>query len=514
MPPEPVASQVRAQGLPAQDLYGNASGEDLLMSREWEQLRKKNLDTFDYYVMNDIPIRLIRLSDMKFVGRSDVREYFRGSVPEDDPEEYYFPAHTIKYAILSHRWLAKGEPTYEEMKSDTETGPGYEKLKKFCEKARECNVEFAWSDTCCIDKSSSTELDESIRSMFRWYINSHVCIVHLAQSGTIEDIMHDEWTERGWTLQELLAPRRIKFFNKHWMPMTGDENDKSHERTEVMKTLERVTGISQPILYGFAPGPHNVDERMTWAARRKTTRVEDVAYSLMGIFGVSLQIAYGEGADRSFCRLIEAVMQGGDRSVFNWHGRYAYHPSSYAIPPSPHSYVGRFSPDNSWQDLEPLDMAMTSLGLRVPLVIFPLRVISVHTSPASEDLTAKCLLYPALEINFSASLSDIETTQFALGIVNYSLDSTWGIHPRIRGKSSCFILSRERNKISSLGDFDLICKPRPGSCAWFKTLSPPKYGFSSWKTLYGQGLIQIDFPNIPSKSFFYVHRKYLETVYL
>lgn len=106
------------------------------------------------------------------------------------------------------RWLDSGEPTYEEMKTDppAAAGPGYEKLKNFCRKARKHEVEFAWSDTCCIDKSSSTELDESIRSMFRWYRDSTICIVHLAKSTTIEDILHDEWTARGWTLQELLAP--------------------------------------------------------------------------------------------------------------------------------------------------------------------------------------------------------------------------------------------------------------------------------------------------------------------
>ncbi|OAX36716.1 hypothetical protein K503DRAFT_824140 [Rhizopogon vinicolor AM-OR11-026] len=227
------------------------------------------------------------------------------------------PSRIVKYAILSHRWLDEGEPTYEEMKSGT-------KLEKFCEKALEYDVEFAWSDTCCIDKNSSTELDESIRSMFRWYANSHICITHLAQSETIEDIMDDEWAERGWTLQELLAPGRIRL----------------------------ATDIPHDALYGIAP------------ARCKTTRVEDVAYSLMGIFDVTLQISYGEGGDRAFCRPIEAITQAGDPSVLNWRGQAAEHHSSNAIPRSPQNFVGRtlgFPPDPS---REPLEMTMTSLGLR------------------------------------------------------------------------------------------------------------------------------------------------------
>ena len=130
---------------------------------------ESNLERFDRYVMNDIPIRLIRLSDMKFVGRNDVRKHFRSSVPVG---RLYSVSTIAKYAILSHRWLDEGEPTYEEMKSGTAlAGAGYEKLKRFCERAQEYGIEFAWSDTCCIDKSSSTELDESIRSMFRWYRN-------------------------------------------------------------------------------------------------------------------------------------------------------------------------------------------------------------------------------------------------------------------------------------------------------------------------------------------------------
>src|SRR5437588_1217454 len=138
--------------------------------------------------------------------------------------------------------------------------------------------------------------------MSRWYYNSYICIVHLAESETIEDIMRDEWIRRGWTLQELLAPVNIKFFNKHWVPMTRDANDKSSKKTEIMKTLEIAAGIPHKDLQKFQPGPVRVDERMMWASRRKTTRVEDVAYCLMGIFDVSLQTAYGEGGDRAFSR--------------------------------------------------------------------------------------------------------------------------------------------------------------------------------------------------------------------
>jgi hypothetical protein len=108
------------------------------------------------------------------------------------------------------------------------------------------------------DKSSSTELDESIRSMFRWYKNSHICIIHLGESKTTEDPVDDEWTYRAWTLQELLAPRQIKFFNWRWAPMTGNNaNDKAQgpQNEKFMGALENATGIPLQHLHDFKPGP-------------------------------------------------------------------------------------------------------------------------------------------------------------------------------------------------------------------------------------------------------------------
>ncbi|KAG1728558.1 hypothetical protein EDB19DRAFT_2042534 [Suillus lakei] len=259
------------------------------------------LDRFDRYVMNNILIRLIRLSDMKFVGRGEVRNHFWGSVTGSGNTH-----DIIKYTILSHRWLHNEEPTYKEMKQGTARGPGYEKLETVLRKGQ---------------GSSSTELDESIRSMFRWYKDSAICIVHPAQSGTIEDMMEDPQTERGWTLQELLAPLKIKFFNKHWMSMTDDQNDKAprmkpDRSSHLLRVLEEATGIPRD------------------AARRQTTRVEDTSYSLMGIFDVSLQIAYGEGGDRAFCRLIETIIQARDPSVHNWEGRRGVAPQWFSCYPS------------------------------------------------------------------------------------------------------------------------------------------------------------------------------------
>jgi hypothetical protein len=176
-----------------------------------------------------------------------------------------------------------------------------------------------------------------------------------------------------------------------------------------------------------------------------------VAYSLMGIFDVSLQIAYGEGGDLAFCRLIEAIMRGGDSSVLNWAGQPAEHRSSAAIPRSPQSFVGRALDsflDSSTSGL--LDMTMTSLGLRMPLVIFPLRVTSHISMPASPDhVTGECLLCPTIKINFVARDTP-PMSQFALGIVNYSLEE--GV-PALFHDSAAVILERSRSFLSTYQTF-------------------------------------------------------------
>jgi hypothetical protein len=475
---------------------------------DWE---KPNRDRFNKYVMNDIPIRLIRLSDMTFVERNDVRAHYQSTV--DTADTTFYPLKSIvKYAILSHRWLDKGEPTYEEVKLGKAGGLGYGKLRKFCEMASEYGVEFAWSDTCCIDKRSSTELDESIRSMFRWYRNSTICIVHLAQSQTIEDMVGDAWMKRGWTLQELLAPRVLKFFNMHWMPMTGDSNDRGDKDSEVVKTLAKATGISTLNLTWFTPGAYNVDERMAWASNRETTRVEDVAYSLMGIFDVSLQIAYGEGGDRAFRRLFEAIIEGGDHSVFNWTGTPAEHRLSRAIPRSPHNFQGRTLGFRESPDRRTLDMTMTSRGLRVPLVIFPLHVTSTITSDWIDHVTAECLMCPMIKFDFDFNTFMVkDVPQFAVGIVNYWI--TYGDDPQILNGSAGIILHREHMMIPPGIS---VSQPMAGEFVGLRTVPIPEKIFGSWKKVDGQPLVKLDFPNLPStgQSFFYVSREYLEIVCL
>ncbi|KAF9471405.1 hypothetical protein BDN70DRAFT_869222, partial [Pholiota conissans] len=229
-----------------------------------------------------------------------------------------------KYAILSHKWLrgSSGEITYNHWINgslDPESA-GYQKLASFCRTAwNDYGITLAWMDTVCINKDSSSELDESIRSMYAWYERASVCIIHLAETMHVWEIHRDSWFTRGWTLQELLAPETLKFYSSKWIQLAQGLNDKKN--SGILKLIERETTISYSELR-FVAGV-SLSRRMQWAASRAVTREEDMAYSLMGIFNVSISIAYGEGADRAFLRLLEEIIKrnpSGTLDLFNWAG--------------------------------------------------------------------------------------------------------------------------------------------------------------------------------------------------
>ena len=237
-----------------------------------------------------------------------------------------------EYAILSHRWIEQ-EVDYnevveltkmdEEERSEIRRRDGYRKILQSCEQAMKDGYKWLWADTCCIDKRSSAELSEAINSMYRWYENSRICYAYLHDlSGSSFPIAADdemypnfkgwpEWFSRGWTLQEMIAPRDLQFFNKDWHPI-GDKETLS-------PILEDITGVPQHILKeGLSSKRPCVAQIMSWAADRTTTRVEDKAYSLMGLLDVNMPMLYGEGK-KAFHRLqLEIVRTSNDQSIFAW----------------------------------------------------------------------------------------------------------------------------------------------------------------------------------------------------
>jgi Heterokaryon incompatibility protein (HET) len=220
-----------------------------------------------------------------------------------------------KYAILSHRWEG-GEVSFQDMQDPAVASEmeGFAKIQKSCERARNHGYDYVWVDTCCINKESSAELSEAINSMYRWYKAAAVCYAYLSDVQAIaldSGINSSKWFERGWTLQELLASQHVVFYDQQW-EILGTKQTLS-------KLLTLRTGIDEAILHGEPLSRRSIAQRMSWASARVTTRKEDKAYCLLGIFDVNMPMLYGEGGEKAFHRLQEQIIrQSDDHTVFAW----------------------------------------------------------------------------------------------------------------------------------------------------------------------------------------------------
>ncbi|KAJ9160650.1 HET-domain-containing protein [Coniochaeta hoffmannii] len=241
-----------------------------------------------------------------------------------NPEEY-------RYAILSHRW-GRDEVGFHDM-ADLHRArrmTGFHKIQMTCRKALEKGVPYAWVDTCCIDKTSSAALSEAINSMFRWYELSSFCFAHLfdlrresvdldeededdadRQERLVDEMRDSQWFRRGWTLQELIAPEIVEFYDRGWR-FRGTKR-------ELRREISDITGIDVEVLLDSEElSTVAVGRRMSWASGRETTRVEDGAYCLLGIFDINMTMIYGEGPN-AFLRLQEEIAKrSNDLSLFAW----------------------------------------------------------------------------------------------------------------------------------------------------------------------------------------------------
>ncbi|KAG8813832.1 hypothetical protein FRC17_001406, partial [Serendipita sp. 399] len=263
-----------------------------------------------------------------------------------------------------------------------------DKLSNFLIKSAEKQCSYAWADTVCINKESSAELDESIRSMYAWYLDSRICIVYLSETTNYANMERDPWFTRGWTLQELLAPRRLAFYSKEWKQITKSDSIKHPiepiEPTEVVdrrmakgdmmfwRRIANITGIDLNDFLEFKPGVYDIRKRMTWASKRKTTRIEDMAYCLIGIFDVDLSIAYGE-KEKAFYRLqVEILQNSDDISLFDWQRFPSNYNSMLAASPACFSSPLGLRKDTSLPAGDDPTFAQTNVGIRIPLAIYPL----------------------------------------------------------------------------------------------------------------------------------------------
>jgi len=272
------------------------------------------------------------------------------------------------YAILSHTWEEE-EVVFSDLNNpdvDHTKKKGWYKIEKTCEQAGQDGLHYVWADTVCIDKSSSAELSEAINSMYRWYRASSVCYAYL--SDVPEKAWKDSrWFTRGWTLQELIAPRSLRFYDCAWNQLGT--------KAIFLNTLRGITGIEISVLRGAGLRFVGVATKMSWASRRQTTREEDMAYCLLGLFDISMPLLYGEG-DRAFRRLQEAIMREyDDDSLLSWtaadstlkhSGLLARSPADFALS----SNIVPWRTAKSYREsIEPI--AVTSRGLLIKRTLQP-----------------------------------------------------------------------------------------------------------------------------------------------
>ena len=255
-----------------------------------------------------------------------------------------------RYAILSHKWFSE-EVKLEDLHAlnrlkEEKTSPkmlSAIKVGMFCRTAKQRGYQYAWMDTCCIDQKNPVELSTAINSMYRWYRDAGACFVYLYDFDSLgylyvydnegreqiqrcTDPTRSVWFKRGWTLQELVAPPNVEFFDRNWVRIGSKRSERPEKWTFEQSSqigvddVSRVTGVDKEVLMGRrSVSTMSIANRMSWFRSRSTTVPEDCAYCLLGIFGVNIPLLYGEGAERAFQRLQEEIMKySDDHSLFAW----------------------------------------------------------------------------------------------------------------------------------------------------------------------------------------------------
>ncbi|KIM50407.1 hypothetical protein SCLCIDRAFT_145541 [Scleroderma citrinum Foug A] len=254
----------------------------------------------------------------------------------------------FRYVTLSHRW-GKSEPLLHDIDGrviyNLDPTDGISKLQFFCHECYRHGYLWAWSDTCCIDKESSTELQEVIGSMFSWYWLSALTLVHLADVSDMGKLASSEWFKRGWTLQELLAPRTVLFCTRDWS-LYQDSSSNHKKDSAILGELEQAMGITSHQLTDFHLGMDDARSRLQWASKRCTTWPEDIAYSLLGVFGLHIPVLYGESAENALRRLLgEVISKSGDTSILDWVGQSSAFHSCFPATITPYQTLSVSLPD-------------------------------------------------------------------------------------------------------------------------------------------------------------------------
>lgn len=288
------------------------------------------------------------------------------------------------YAILSHTWLHGQEVSLREWDTaiagvsskcdEIKRSRGWAKIEAACLETRRWGLEYLWVDTICIDRTNSTEVSETINCTYAWYQHSAICFVHLADvvgddlddEDCLDDFRDSRWFTRGFTLQELVAPIEVIFFSQDWQVLGTKD--------ELLQTLADITGVRAEVLtHEEHLSSVCIAEKMSWLAHRDTTRIEDMAYCMLGLLEINMPLRYGEG-EQAFLRLQQNIIDSrDDQTILCWTLPTASVPArdDIILAPDPSCFLscGTVMEPPKRQRREP-SCAMTSAGLhiQVPLI--------------------------------------------------------------------------------------------------------------------------------------------------
>lgn len=289
----------------------------------------------------------------------------------------FFGSRIPDYAILSHRWNDNEVSFQDFNECKRQRSLSFSKIKNCCSYAREKGFKWVWIDTCCIDKKSSAELTEAINSMYVWYRRAQVCYAYLQDVRLVEDkhgnwdtsreeFLKSVWFTRGWTLQELWAPRKVVFLDRYWNVIGScSYGSNAGQRRDLTAEVSLATGIAVKDLSDRSTG-NSVAKKMSWLSKRQTSRVEDMAYCMLGLFGVNMPLLYGEG-NRAFKRLqLEIIKASDDESIFAWFssGRFTDPRRSGILANSPKDFARSGKIEKHRPMLGKLPYSMTNKGLQ------------------------------------------------------------------------------------------------------------------------------------------------------
>ncbi|KAF8547368.1 hypothetical protein OG21DRAFT_1490282 [Imleria badia] len=351
-----------------------------------------------------------------------------------------------RYVMLSHRWRPN-EPTFQMVEKtsiyDLPASPANSKVQRFCELVRYLDFQWAWSDTCCVNQLDKGVQQESLVAMFRWYRGSSLTVVHLfgvwSESQVPGCLWKSIWNTRGWTYQEYIASVVVQFYTEDWKPYLGLDVFNHKESPVILSEMEQAMNFATNELVTLQPGLDKAREKLYLASMRQTTREEDIAYCLFGIFNVALPIIYGEG-NQAVGRLLEYILTRSDNvTLLAWTGssgsHHSYLPADLTVykeivPPHVPSRIGTAEmdgmvtalrsslPDLSvttalyerLYDLPPL--SLSAGRLRLPGIVFPLAdLVPVSESDLESDLPVYRAMSPMLgdlEIKTKDQLSGME----------------------------------------------------------------------------------------------------------